>query len=110
MATLESPAQAVTLPGLARTLVMTGKLEQQAAEDIYKRAQQTNKNFVAELTGSGAVSTADLAHTIALSFATPLIDASAIDPNRLPQDLVDRKLVIKYHAAKIGRASCRERV
>ena len=55
MATLESPVQAVTLPGLARTLVMTGKLEQQAAEDIYKRAQQTNKNFVAELTGSGAV-------------------------------------------------------
>lgn len=103
MATLESPAQAVTLPGLARTLVMTGKLEQQAAEDIYKRAQQANKNFVAELTGSGAVSTADLAHTIALSFATPLIDASAIDPNRLPQDLVDRKLVIKYRVLPLSK-------
>ena len=83
MATVESPAQAAPLPGLAHTLVMTGKLGQQAAEDLYKKAQQSNKNFIAELTGSGAVSAFDLAHTISAAFAAPLIDAAAIDPNRL---------------------------
>jgi type IV-A pilus assembly ATPase pilB len=103
MATVESPAQAAPLPGLAHTLVMTGKLGQQAAEDLYKKAQQSNKNFIAELTGSGAVSAFDLAHTISAAFAAPLIDAAAIDPNRLPQDLIDRKLIIKYRILPLSK-------
>ena len=103
MATVESPAQAAPLPGLAHTLVMTGKLGQQAAEDLYKKAQQSNKNFIAELTGSGAVSAFDLAHTISAAFAAPLIDAAAIDPNRLPQDLIDRKLIVKYRILPLSK-------
>ena len=96
MATTESLAQTATLPGLARTLVVSGKLSQQAAEDLYKKSQQAGKNFIAELTGSGAVSAADLAHIMSAAFSAPLIDASAIDPERLTQDLVDRKLILKY--------------
>ncbi len=103
MATVESPAQAAPLPGLAHTLVMTGKLGQQAAEDLYKKAQQSNKNFIAELTCSVAVSAFDLAHTISAAFAAPLIDAAAIDPNRLPQDLIDRKLIIKYRILPLSK-------
>ena len=103
MATVESPAQAAPLPGLAHTLVMTGKLGQQAAEDLYKKAQQSNKNFIAELTGSGAVSAFDLAHTISAAFAAPLLDAAAIDPNRLPQDLIDRKLIVKYRILPLSK-------
>lgn len=103
MATVEPPAQAAPLPGLAHTLVMTGKLGQQAAEDLYKKAQQSNKNFIAELTGSGAVSAFDLAHTISAAFAAPLIDAAAIDPNRLPQDLIDRKLIVKYRILPLSK-------
>lgn len=103
MATVESPAQAAPLPGLAHTLVMTGKLGPQAAEDLYKKAQQSNKNFIAELTGSGAVSAFDLAHTISAAFAAPLIDAAAIDPNRLPQDLIDRKLIVKYRILPLSK-------
>src|SRR6478735_4813100 len=51
-----SDAPAVALPGLARALVSAGKLGQKAAEDVHKKAQANRTRFIAELTGSGAVS------------------------------------------------------
>ncbi len=71
---------------------MAGKLGQKAAEDIYKRSQLSRTSFIAELTGSGAVSAADLAHTMSVAFAAPLLDIDAIDPLRLPKGLLDPKL------------------
>lgn len=48
--------------------------------------KQANKtNFVAELTGSGAVSALDLAHTVAATVGAPLIDLAAVDPLRCPR-------------------------
>ena len=72
------------LPGVGRTLVTSGKLGQKFAEDIYRKAQANRSSFIAELTGSGAVSAADLAHTLSLAFGTPQIDLAAVDPQRLP--------------------------
>jgi hypothetical protein len=46
----------MALPGLGRALVSAGKLGQKAAEDLYKKAQSSRTSFIAELTGSGAVS------------------------------------------------------
>ena len=71
---------------------MAGKLGQKAAEDIYKRSQLSRTSFIAELTGTGAVSAADLAHTMSVAFAAPLLDIDAIDPLRLPKGLLDPKL------------------
>ncbi len=51
-----SDAPAVALPGLARALVSAGKLGQKAAEDVHKKSQANRTRFIAELTGSGAVS------------------------------------------------------
>jgi type IV pilus assembly protein PilB len=86
------PTSVVALPGIARTLVMAGKLGQRSAEDIYKKAQANRTNFLAELTGSGAVSASDLAHTMSTAFAAPLLDLDAIDTQRLPKGLLDSKL------------------
>jgi type IV pilus assembly protein PilB len=73
------------LPGLARALVSAGKLGQKSAEDIYRKAQANRTSFIAELTGSGAVSAADLAHTMSTAFGAPLLDLDAIDVQRLPK-------------------------
>ena len=97
-----SKTQAPALPGLGRALVMAGKLSQHAAEEIYRKARAGKKNFVAELTESGAVSAADLAHTMSLAFAAPLIDIDAIDPQRLPEGLLDSKLALLVHAALLS--------
>lgn len=68
-----------------------GKLGQKAAEDIFRKAQSGRTSFIAELTGSGAVSASDLAHTMSSAFAAPLLDLEAIDVLRLPKGLLDAR-------------------
>ncbi len=95
MAAVDTPTSlnpAGTLPGLGRALVMAGKLAQKTAEDIYKKSQASRTSFIAELTGSGTVSASDLAHTMSVAFAAPLLDLDAIDVSRLPKGLLDAKL------------------
>jgi type IV pilus assembly protein PilB len=97
----------VALPGLGRALILAGKLEQKSAEDIYRRAAGNKTSFIAELTGSGAVSAADLAHTMSAAFAAPLIDLDAVDPNRLPKELLDPKICHDYRVVVLGKRSNR---
>ncbi len=73
-----------------------GKLPARAAEDIYQKSLSGRTSFIAELTGTGAVSAADLAHTLSTAFGAPLLDLDAIDPQRLPKDLLDAKLCHAY--------------
>ncbi|MBH1966011.1 MAG: type IV-A pilus assembly ATPase PilB [Comamonadaceae bacterium] len=109
MATVDSISkiQAAALPGLGRALVMAGKLSQQAADDIYRKALASSKNFIAELTESGTVSAADLAHTMSTAFSAPLIDIEALDPARLPVDLIDGKLSQSYRLLALGKRNNR---
>lgn len=101
----ESPTTA--LPGLGRALVLAGKLGQKLAEDLYRKAQGSRTSFIAELTGSGAVSASDLAHTMSSAFAAPLVDLDAIDPKRLPKGLLDGKICIDYRVVVLSRRNNR---
>lgn len=92
-----------TLPGVGRTLVAAGKLEQAFAQEIYARALSRRTSFIAELTGSGAVSATDLAHTLALSFAVPLIDLDAVDELQLPKGLLDKKICQENRLLVLGK-------
>jgi type IV pilus assembly protein PilB len=97
----------VALPGLGRALILAGKLEQKSAEDIFRKAAANRTSFIAELTGSGAVSAADLAHTMSVAFAAPLIDIAAVDTNRLPKELLDNKICQDYRVVVLGRRNNR---
>jgi len=97
----------VALPGLGRALILAGKLEQRSAEEIYRKAAANRTSFIAELTGSGAVSAADLAHTMSAAFAAPLIDIDAVDVNRLPKELLDGKICQDYRVVVLGKRSNR---
>ena len=92
-----------TLPGLGRALVQAGKLEQKTAEDIVRQAQAKRSSFIAELTGSGAVSAADLAYTLSRTFAVPLIDLDAVDHERLPKGLLDNKICQDFRLVVLGK-------
>ncbi len=96
-------ASANTLPGLGRTLVSAGKLDQKFALDIFHKAQANRSSFIAELIGSGAVSAADLAHTMSIAFAAPLIDLDAVDQQRLPKGLLDNKICQDYRLLVLGK-------
>ena len=93
----------MTLPGLGRALVAAGKLGQKSAEEIYRKAQTGKTNFIAELTGSGAVSAFDLAHTMSSAFAAPLVDLDAIDASRLPKGLLDAKICLDYRVVVLSK-------
>ena len=102
-----SDAPAVALPGLARALVSAGKLGQKAAEDVHKKAQANRTRFIAELTGSGAVSASDLAHTMSTAFGAPLLDLEAIDLGRLPKGLLDTKICQDYRVVVLSKRNNR---
>ncbi len=97
------PHESIALPGVGRTLVMAGMLQQKSAEEIYRKAQAKRSSFIAELTGSGAVSAANLAHTLSQAFAVPLIDLDAVDPARLPKGLLDPKICQDYRLVVLGK-------
>ena len=106
MAAVESltkDASTVALPGLGRALVIAGKLGQKAAEDIFSKAKTGRTSFIAELTGSGAVSPFDLAHTMSSAFAAPLLDLEAIDTQRLPKGLLDAKICQTYRIVVLSK-------
>jgi type IV pilus assembly protein PilB len=109
MAAVDPAAEAstVALPGLGRALVSAGKLGQKAADDIYKKAKANRTSFIAELTGSGAVSPADLAHTMSASFGAPLLDLEAIDLHRLPRNLLDPKICQDYRVVVLSKRNNR---
>jgi type IV pilus assembly protein PilB len=97
----ESPQSA--LSGVARVLVHAGKLNTKAAEDLVKSSRDKKTRFVPSVIASGAVSSADLAHTLSTALALPLLDLNAIDVQRLPRDIIDAKLAIQYHVVVLGK-------
>ena len=110
MAAVESltkESSTVALPGLGRALVIAGKLGQKAAEDIFSKAKSGRTSFIAELTGSGAVSPSDLAHTMSSAFAAPLLDLEAIDTLRLPKGLLDAKICQTYRIVVLSKRNNR---
>ena len=100
---LTKDAVQIALPGLARALVSADLLDAKTAEDIYRKSLSSRSSFIAELTGAGAVSARDMAHTLSNAFGAPLLDLDAVDPRRLPNDLIDPKLCHAYRIVVLGK-------
>ncbi|GAB2538635.1 type IV-A pilus assembly ATPase PilB [Simplicispira piscis] len=88
-------------------MISAGKLTPKAAEDIYKKSQASRTSFIAEVTSTGGVSAADLAHTVSAVFGAPLLDLNAIDPLRLPKDLLDAKICQAYRVLVLSKRNNR---
>ena len=100
--TLAEPLQSA-LSGVARMLVHAGKLQAKAAEDLVKQARDKKTSFVNAVIASGQVSPSDLAHTLSSALALPLLDLSALDPQRMPQNVIDAKLAQQYQVVALSR-------
>jgi len=97
----EAPQSA--LSGVARVLVHAGKLNAKTAEDLVKSSKDKKASFVASVIAAGAVSPADLAHTLATALALPLLDLNAVDPQKLPKNVIDGKLTVQYQVLVLGK-------
>ena len=91
------------LSGAARVLVNAGRLQSRAAEDLARQAKEKKASFVATAVSSGALGAYDLAATLSQVLAIPLLDLSAIDPHRLPRDVLDAKLTQQYQVVALAR-------
>jgi len=58
---------------------------------------------VSAVIGAGAVSPADLAHTLSSALALPLLDLNAVDTPRLPRSIIDGKLASQYQIVVLGK-------
>ncbi|MEY5099674.1 MAG: type secretory pathway, ATPase PulE/Tfp pilus assembly pathway, ATPase PilB [Pseudomonadota bacterium] len=91
------------LPGLARALVSAGKLAPALAQELYARARAQRTSFITELTVSGAVSAAELAHAVSHAFSAPLLDLDSVDPQRLPLQLLDARTCLQFHILPLSK-------
>ena len=104
--TLAEPLQSA-LSGVARMLVHAGKLQAKAAEDLVRQAREKKTSFVNAVISSGQVSASDLAHTLSSALALPLLDLSAMDPQKMPQNVIDGKLAQQYQVVALSRRGSR---
>ena len=92
-----------SLSGVARVLVHASKLSVKTAEELVRSSRDKRTSFVASVIAAGAVSPADLAHTLSAALALPLLDLNAIDATRLPKNVIDGKLAAQYQVVVLGK-------
>jgi type IV pilus assembly protein PilB len=83
--------------------VHAGKLGAKAAEDLVKGAKDKRVSFISAVIAAGAVSPADLAHTLSNALALPVLDLNAVDVQRLPRNIIDAKLSAQYQVLVLGK-------
>ena len=107
--TLDSLAEASqsSLSGVARVLVHAGKLNAKVAEGLARNSKDKHGSFVASVIASGAVSSADLAHTLSNALAMPLLDLAAVDAQKLPRNIIENKLAAQYQIVVLGKRGSR---
>ncbi len=101
----EAPQSA--LSGVARVLVHAGKLNAKTAEELVRTAKDKRTSFIASVIAAGAVSPADLAHTLSNALALPLFDLASADLQRLPRNVIDAKLAAQYQIVVLGKRGSR---
>jgi type IV pilus assembly protein PilB len=105
--TLSIATPTVSLPaaltGAARVLAYTGKLDAQTALALAQSAQEAHISFAQAAVDAGAISAAELAHTLASTLALPLLDLDAFDTRALPRGLLDARLARQYQVVVLGR-------
>ena len=84
-----------------------GKLNGKVAEDLVRSSKDKRNSFVASVIAAGAVSPADLAHTLSGALALPLLDLNAVDAPKFPRNIIDAKLASEYHLIVLGKRGSR---
>ncbi|WP_018864710.1 MULTISPECIES: type IV-A pilus assembly ATPase PilB [Thioalkalivibrio] len=89
------------LPGLAKRLVDAGLIAEDIAAQIAEESRAQQTPLMALLASKGQVSEARLAEAAAEEFGLPVLDLSCFEPELLPKDHLNEKLIQKHHALPI---------
>jgi len=94
-------APTTTFGGLAKRLVMEGVVDAAAMQKALTEAQREQISLVTYLVNNKLAKATQVAWTMADEFGDPLIDLDAIDPELIPKDTLDEKIIKKYNALPI---------
>jgi type IV pilus assembly protein PilB len=96
-----------SLSPVARVLVQQGKIAEAKAVEIMQQTLQKKSNFIAEVIAAGLIDSAEIAYTLAQTFAMPLLDISAIDKTKFNKNLIDFKLAAECKLLPLSRKNGR---
>ena len=91
-------AAEIKLNGLPRKLVSDGMLEEVVAINAIKASIKEKVSFTNYLVTNNLLSATKIAMEASKEFGLPVFDLNAIDPETIPRDVVDDKLIKKHHA------------
>ena len=91
-------ATQIKLNGLPLKLVAVGLLEEEAAINALEGARQEKISFTHYLVNHNMLSANTIAMEASKEFGLPVFDLDAIDPETIPRDIVDEKLIKKHRA------------
>jgi len=91
------------LGGLAKRLVDDGILDQEAATEAIGAAAQAKQPLVSYLVNKGLADAGAIASAASQEYGVPLFDLDALDPEQLPVDLVEEKLIRMHNALPLFR-------
>lgn len=93
---MNSPA--TSLNGLARRLVTENLLDAEAARKAVSQSHRERVPFVHYLVTNNILDARTIARVASEEFGTPIFDLSSLNPESMPQRLLDEKLVRKHNA------------
>ena len=91
-------AAELKLNGLPRKLVIDGLLDEEAAISALTASVKEKVSFTSYLVSNNILSATKIAMETSKEFGLPVFDLDAIDPEAIPRDIVDDKLIKKHHA------------
>ncbi len=86
------------LPGLAKRLVEAGLIAEDIASQLVEEAQAQQTPLMTLLATKGQVTEARLVEAAAEEFGLPVFDLGSFEPELLPKDHLNEKLIQKHHA------------
>ncbi len=96
-----TPASTIKLGGLAHRLVSEGLISEANAAAAQEAAQQKRIPLGTYLVGEKKISSSQFAIAASAEFGIPVFDLATLDPDSIPKQLVDEKLVRQHKALPV---------
>ncbi|HEY3488181.1 MAG TPA: type IV-A pilus assembly ATPase PilB, partial [Gammaproteobacteria bacterium] len=100
---MASTPNTVKLSGLAKRLVTDGLIDANTAANAQNEARQKKMSFASYLVEEKKLNARKIAIAASEEFGMPLLDLSALDPDTVPKDLIDEKLIRQHQALPIQK-------
>jgi type IV pilus assembly protein PilB len=87
----------IVLGGLARRLVLDGKLTEEVAQGAFNSARKEGVPFISYVVREKLISSREVAHVAAQEFGVPIVDIDAVELEKETIQLLEEKMLRKHN-------------